>query len=627
MRPLSIGVFLAGAVLGFLGVATFHTEAPLLGGGTGTLTQLQQFVSTTSPSAAITQATYGKAIKITGLATGNCLSLDANSFVTTAACAGGSSTFSTTSANYWASVGLSFSTTSTNYWLTQQVIAGAFSTTSANYWAAQGLGFSTTSENYYKSVTNFFSTTSATYFSSLGLAFSTTSSDYWGSTKGYLTSAITSLDGLTASTQTMSSIASGNDNNMYISITTQAGTNHRFDLGYTSPQGVRAGGTGWGNFAAGTVLYGNGTGALATTTAGTAGQVLSVVDGVPKFVSTSTIAAGTNVTLSVNGSVTTINASGAGGGSSFGKSWEVFSNAGAQWLAPTTSLGTIVSASSSIGSGLAGGGLSISGNATTTGNGIVFGSYSVTGDTTDTIPGAGRLFVRLSGCLNSSGFVMLNAGSTASARWWIDCNLNQRLDNGSNATVPIVLNGTNGAAGSGIGKVSVGSSTPLSTLSVQLNYGASHSSLFSVASSTATDGSTAATVFSIDKAGNVAVTGNLIVASSSLSTYIPPYFTKTISYASSTQGMGTTTRSAGVAPDSITVKSVQCDFNNFMRVLLYHGAGTRSDDLIASSTIGKVTYTLNTTYTAGEAMRVDIGTTTNIAANVFGSCTIKYVYN
>lgn len=32
-----------------------------------------------------------------------------------------------------------------------------------------------------------FSTTSASYFASLGLAFSTTSSDYWGSTKGYLT--------------------------------------------------------------------------------------------------------------------------------------------------------------------------------------------------------------------------------------------------------------------------------------------------------------------------------------------------------------------------------------------------------------------------------------------------------
>jgi hypothetical protein len=42
--------------------------------------------------------------------------------------------FSTTSANYWSSLGLAFSTTSSNYWATQGL---AFSTTSANYWETQ----------------------------------------------------------------------------------------------------------------------------------------------------------------------------------------------------------------------------------------------------------------------------------------------------------------------------------------------------------------------------------------------------------------------------------------------------------------------------------------------------------
>lgn len=55
-----------------------------------TIDPLPQFVSTSSPSSAITQRTFGKALKITGLTTGQCLALDSNSIVTTAACSGGS---------------------------------------------------------------------------------------------------------------------------------------------------------------------------------------------------------------------------------------------------------------------------------------------------------------------------------------------------------------------------------------------------------------------------------------------------------------------------------------------------------------------------------------------------------
>ena len=49
------------------------------------------------------------------------------------------------------------------------------------------------------------------------------------------------------------------------------------------------GGTGWGNIQANSILLGNGTSQLATTSAGTNGQVLALVGGVPSWVATSSI--------------------------------------------------------------------------------------------------------------------------------------------------------------------------------------------------------------------------------------------------------------------------------------------------------------------------------------------------
>lgn len=55
----------------------------------GTINTIDQFTSTTSPSSAITQRTWGKAIKLTGLSTGLCLTLDVNNLITTTSCGGG----------------------------------------------------------------------------------------------------------------------------------------------------------------------------------------------------------------------------------------------------------------------------------------------------------------------------------------------------------------------------------------------------------------------------------------------------------------------------------------------------------------------------------------------------------
>lgn len=52
---------------------------------------LDSWIGTSSPYSAITQRIFGKSIKITGLTTGLCLTLDANNILTTTACGGGGS--------------------------------------------------------------------------------------------------------------------------------------------------------------------------------------------------------------------------------------------------------------------------------------------------------------------------------------------------------------------------------------------------------------------------------------------------------------------------------------------------------------------------------------------------------
>lgn len=79
-----------------------------LGGGSGTISQLDQWVGSTTPSSNITQKTYGKAVKITGIATGQCLTLDENGIITTTTCGGNVATSSAETINYvpyWTSTG------------------------------------------------------------------------------------------------------------------------------------------------------------------------------------------------------------------------------------------------------------------------------------------------------------------------------------------------------------------------------------------------------------------------------------------------------------------------------------------------------------------------------------------
>ncbi len=85
-----------------------------------------------------------------------------------------------------------------------------------------------------------------------------------------------SLNGLTAASQTFA-----NDTNVTI---TSVGSTH--SLGWAGQLAVTRGGTGAGSFTANGVIYGNGTGTLQVTAAGTSGQLLVAnASGVPTFVS------------------------------------------------------------------------------------------------------------------------------------------------------------------------------------------------------------------------------------------------------------------------------------------------------------------------------------------------------
>lgn len=70
---------------------------------------------------------------------------------------------------------------------------------------------------------------------------------------------------------------------------------------------VQGGGTGWGNVVTGTILYGNGANRLATTTAGSNGNVLFLFNGVPTWASSPTTTANTWALLQTMPAASTTN--------------------------------------------------------------------------------------------------------------------------------------------------------------------------------------------------------------------------------------------------------------------------------------------------------------------------------
>ncbi|HXH23693.1 MAG TPA: hypothetical protein VNI78_00505 [Vicinamibacterales bacterium] len=168
-----------------------------------------------------------------------------------------------------------------------------FSTTSAQHFASAGLAFSTTSTDFWKSANNFFSTTSAQYFVDASSTIPKTySANTFTALQTFGSASTTNISASYASSTQgfFGSLSIGNLSG-FLKATAGAIATAAVDLAndVTGILGVANGGTGWSNIASGAIVLGNGAGSLATTSAGTNGQVLALVSGTPTWVATSTL--------------------------------------------------------------------------------------------------------------------------------------------------------------------------------------------------------------------------------------------------------------------------------------------------------------------------------------------------
>lgn len=105
MKKLTLIFFALFLLVFSMQIVSAQSFFNLFGGGGGTISTLDQFTSTTSPIAAITQRTFGKALRLSGQSDG-CAEFSNSGILasTGSACgsgSGSSSSFSTTSADFW----------------------------------------------------------------------------------------------------------------------------------------------------------------------------------------------------------------------------------------------------------------------------------------------------------------------------------------------------------------------------------------------------------------------------------------------------------------------------------------------------------------------------------------------
>ena len=233
------------------------------------------------------------------------------------------------------------------------------------------------------------------------------------------------------------------------------------------------GGTGKASYTSGDLIYAVTPTSLATLASSTGGTVLMTdfVTGRPSWVATSSL----GIT------------SGAGG-NTFGQVFELFESGA--YIAPTTTKGAIISASSTIGSGAQAGGLTISGWATTTGSIIVQGAATSTftaGIQASALNITGATSTFANGIQLASGCYRMPDGTCAGAG-----SGSGTVGTGTAGQFPFYqANGTTLTAtsslfitqpsGSTQGLIGVGTSSPWATLSV--NPVAGHAAAFAVGSS------------------------------------------------------------------------------------------------------------------------------------------------
>ena len=235
--------------------------------------------------------------------------------------------FSTTSADAWKATRSFFATSSSDFWLGTK-------TTDA---LAQG------STNKYYATTLFATDLAATTTSALAegsnlyytanrvagvIAGTTTDALAEGSSRLYFTNAradarinATSTIGTLTSAPNLATVAASLTG--FLKATagalSTAAINLTTDIAGILP--VANGGTGWSSIAAGAIPYGNGSSALATTSAASGGQVLAFLNGVPTWTATTTFSAPLSY---ANGAVSLTQASGSTNGYLASSDWSLF---------------------------------------------------------------------------------------------------------------------------------------------------------------------------------------------------------------------------------------------------------------------------------------------------------------
>lgn len=163
----------------------------------------------------------------------------------------------------------------------------------------------------------------------------------------------------------------------------------------------------------------------------------------------------------------------------------------------------------------------------------------------------------------------------------------------------------------------IGTSTPFATLSVHANNGDTNTTLFALASSTA---SATTTLFKVDNGGEIVGTDK----TTTLTGVVSPLHNITLQTGTTTAWTASTTGAyipTAVAPFAGTIQKASCHTDvGTLNVDVYH-TSTHLALFNASTTVGTITFASNNTFTAGEVIYLAAGTPATAPTTL--SCTLR----